>query len=147
MFVEVPGYKAEADPAKCAFAVKSGILLGHIVSQEGLSKDLGKEKAIQCMEPLSNTKELERFIRYLAHVACTLYQLTKKDAWFTWITECQHAFELLKKMLTQAPIMVSPEWSKIFHLYTDASDRALGGALIRKNSWAISNQYTMQARH
>lgn len=34
-------------PSKCAFAVKSGILLGHIVSKEGLSIDPDKIKAIK----------------------------------------------------------------------------------------------------
>ena len=96
------------------------------------------------MKPPSNSKELERFmgkvkwhtqfVRYLAHVACPLYQLTRKDALFAWTTDCQYSFELLKKMLTKAPVMVSPDWSKIFHVYTDASDRALGGTLMQERT-------------
>ena len=136
--------RLKLNPAKCAFAVKSGILLGHIVSKKGLSIDPDKVKAIQEMKPPSNSKELERFmgkvkwhtrfVKYLAHVACPLYQLTKKDALFAWTADCQHSFELLKKMLTKAPVMVSPDWTKIFHVYTDASDRALGGALMQEKT-------------
>ena len=84
--------RLKLNPAKCAFAVKSGILLGHIVSKEGLSIDPDKVKAIQEMKPPGSPKEIERFmgkvkwhtrfVRYLAHVACPLYQLTRKDALF-----------------------------------------------------------------
>ena len=136
--------RLKLNPAKCAFAVKSGILLGHIVSKEGLSIDPNKVKAIQEMKPPGNSKELERFIgkvkwhtqfvKYLAHVACPLYQLTRKDALFAWTADCQYSFELLKKMLTKAPVMVSPDWTKIFHVYTDASDRALGGTLMQEKT-------------
>ena len=56
------GHKVEAQPTKCAFAVKSGILLGHVVSKEGLSIDPDKVKAIQEMKPPGNPKELERFM-------------------------------------------------------------------------------------
>jgi hypothetical protein len=34
------------NPAKCPFAVTSGMLLGHIVSKEGIVMDLDKLKAI-----------------------------------------------------------------------------------------------------
>ena len=65
-------------------------------------------------------------------MACPLYRLTKKDAICTWTETCQHSFDLLKKMLTVAPIMVSLDWARIFHVYTDASDRALRGALMQE---------------
>ena len=34
------------NPLKCAFVVRSGKLLGHIISQEGIAVDLDKVKAI-----------------------------------------------------------------------------------------------------
>ena len=42
--------------------MKSGILLGHIVSKEGLSIDPDKVKAIQEMKQPGSPKELERFM-------------------------------------------------------------------------------------
>ena len=54
--------RLKLNPAKFAFAIKSGILLGHIVSKEGLSIDPDKVKAIQEMKPPGNPKELERFM-------------------------------------------------------------------------------------
>ena len=87
---------------KCAFAIRIGVLLGHIIFEEGLAVDSDKVRVITKMKALENLKELERFIgkvkwhskfiKYLAHVACLLYQLTKKSTMFEWTEECQRAF-------------------------------------------------------
>ena len=78
------------------------VLLGHIVSKEGLSVDSDKVRVVTEMITLENLKELERligqlkwhsqFIKYLAHVGYPLYQLTRKEIVFEWIEECQRAF-------------------------------------------------------
>ena len=92
------------------------------------------------MKALENLKELKRFIgkikwhsrfiKYLAHVACPLYQLTMKATAFKWTKECQRSFQLLKIMLTWTPIMVALDWNKKFHVYTDTLDKALGATLM-----------------
>ena len=91
----------------------------HSVSQEGLSIDPDKVIAIQNMSSPTTAKQFERFIgkikwhtrfvKYLAHVACPLYGLTRKDVEFKWTEECQQSFEMLKRMLTMTPIMISPD--------------------------------------
>ena len=45
---------------------------------------------------------------------------------FDWIEECQQAFEKLKKALVSAPILRSPDWSLVFHVYIDALAYAIG---------------------
>ena len=76
------------NPAKCAFAFKRGVLLGHIISEEGMQVDPRKVEAIQKAKPPANLKELARFIchikwhnrflRYLSHVYAPLAKLTKR---------------------------------------------------------------------
>ena len=61
-----------------------------------------------------------------------VYRLTKKDVVFEWSNECQRAFDMLKKMISTTLVMISPDWDKIFHVYTDASDIALGSALMQE---------------
>ena len=105
--------------AKCTFLVKSRVLLGHVVSKEGLNINPEKVKAIVQLSPLENLKQLERFvgkvkwhtrfIKYMAHVACPLYKLTKKNGVFIWTSECQQAFEMLKKILSTNSMMTSPD--------------------------------------
>ncbi|XP_075097799.1 uncharacterized protein LOC142175126 [Nicotiana tabacum] len=45
---------------------------------------------------------------------------------------CRKAFEILKKQLTNAPIVVSPDWSQPFEIMCDASDIAVGAILGQK---------------
>nr|GEZ57861.1 DNA-directed DNA polymerase [Tanacetum cinerariifolium] len=44
-------------------------------------------------------------------------------------TDCIDAFETLKKKLTEAPILVVPDWNLPFELMCDASDFAIGAVL------------------
>ena len=56
-------------------------------------------------------------------------KLLEKDSVFDFNEECIKAFETLKEKLTNAPIMVSPDWSQSFELMCDASDFAVGAVL------------------
>ncbi|GKD41385.1 putative nucleotidyltransferase, ribonuclease H, partial [Tanacetum coccineum] len=56
-------------------------------------------------------------------------QLLVKDAPFNFFEECIQAFETLKHELTQAPIMIKPDWSLPFEIMCDASDYAVGAVL------------------
>jgi len=42
----------------CVFGMRSGVLLGHVVSEEALVLDVKKLEAINNLEALSNVKEL-----------------------------------------------------------------------------------------
>ncbi|GJW36843.1 reverse transcriptase domain-containing protein [Tanacetum coccineum] len=44
-------------------------------------------------------------------------------------TECIEAFNILKKKLTEAPILVAPDWDLPFEIMCDASDYAVGVVL------------------
>ncbi|GKB68022.1 reverse transcriptase domain-containing protein [Tanacetum coccineum] len=57
----------------------------------------------------------------------------EKDSIFNFDEECNKAFETLKEKLTNAPIMVSPNWSLPFELMYDASDFAVGAMLGQRN--------------
>ena len=84
MFTKVQDTSLKLNPAKYTFVVKTGVQLGHIVSKEGLTIDPEKVKA------------------------CSLYKLTKIHGVFEWTNECQRTFEMLKKMLSMAPMMTTP---------------------------------------
>ncbi|KAK1433127.1 hypothetical protein QVD17_10033 [Tagetes erecta] len=55
--------------------------------------------------------------------------LLEKDVPFVFDKECLKAFEFLKEQLTNAPILVAPDWSLPFELMCDASDYAVGAVL------------------
>ncbi|GJW19160.1 reverse transcriptase domain-containing protein [Tanacetum coccineum] len=55
--------------------------------------------------------------------------LIKKETPFVFSKDCIDAFETLKKKLTEAPILVVPDWNLPFELMCDASDFAIGAVL------------------
>nr|GEU30114.1 hypothetical protein [Tanacetum cinerariifolium] len=56
-------------------------------------------------------------------------RLLEKDTMFFFSKECAEAFQTLKKKLTKAPIIVTPDWNMSFENMCDASDFAIGVVL------------------
>ncbi|GJV34799.1 reverse transcriptase domain-containing protein [Tanacetum coccineum] len=55
--------------------------------------------------------------------------LLEKETSFVFSKECVEAFNALKKKLTEAPILVAPDWDLPFEIMCDASDFAVGAVL------------------
>ncbi|GJT09509.1 reverse transcriptase domain-containing protein [Tanacetum coccineum] len=102
---------------KCHFMAKEGIVLGHKISKSGIEVDRAKVDVIVKLPPPTWLKA-----RPITH-------LMEKDTPFFFSPECQSSFEILKKKLTEAPILVSPDWDLPFELMCDASDFAVGAVL------------------
>ena len=45
----------------------------------------------------------------------------KKDAKFCWDEEFHKSFEFLKENMVTTPILIFPNWSKVFHMHVYAS--------------------------
>mgnify|MGYP002776834142 CR=1 FL=1 len=106
------------NPAKCAFDVINRALLGHIVSKEGIAVDPNKITAIIEAKTSTNAKALSHFLgqirwhnrtlQYLADFATPLHAVVDRTP-FKWTTIEDKAYEALKIMLTQAPIVQPPD--------------------------------------
>ncbi len=70
-----------------------------------------------------------KFIRGYANIAKPLHVLTEKNRLFTWSTEAQEAFEILKAALVSSPILAYPNPEGQFILDTDASNHGIGAVL------------------
>ncbi|GKC71598.1 reverse transcriptase domain-containing protein [Tanacetum coccineum] len=55
--------------------------------------------------------------------------LLEKETPFIFSKECIEEFNILKKKLTEAPILVAPDWDLPFEIICDASDYAVGAVL------------------
>nr|GEY46101.1 reverse transcriptase domain-containing protein [Tanacetum cinerariifolium] len=84
---------------KSHFMVKEGIVLGHKISKNDIEVDRAKVNVIA----------------KLPHP--------------TTVKDCTKAFQMLKKKLTEAPILIAPNWDLPFELMCDASDFAIGAVL------------------
>nr|GEW01529.1 reverse transcriptase domain-containing protein [Tanacetum cinerariifolium] len=117
---------------KSHFMVKEGIVLGHKISKNGIEVDKAKVdvitklphpttvKGILCF--LDNVGFYRRFIQDFSKIARPMTRLLKKDTSFLFFKECIEAIQTLKKKLTEAPILVAPDWDLPFELMCDASD-------------------------
>ena len=57
-------------------------------------------------------------------------QLLKKEKKFEWSEECEASFQILKDLLTKAPVLILPDIHKAFDIYYDASRHGLGCVLM-----------------
>ncbi|KAL5853172.1 hypothetical protein ACOSQ3_008290 [Xanthoceras sorbifolium] len=72
-----------------------------------------------------------RFVKGFSSIATPLTKLLHKNVRFEWNEKCQTAFEKLKEMLVEAPILVQPISGKDFVVYNDASHNGLGCVLMQ----------------
>ncbi len=59
--------------------------------------------------------------------------MLKKDKEFKWSTEACESFDLIKKALTETPVLISPDYTKDFLLFSFASEHRVARVLLQKN--------------
>ncbi|GEM09729.1 retrotransposon polyprotein [Rhodotorula toruloides] len=126
-------------PAKCFFGFSQIRQLGHRVSGVLLGIDDNKIVAVKTWPAPTTVKELQvwlgftgyfrKFIPNYGAITRPLTRLLGKDTPWQWTKECQEAFEKLKDLLLNAPVLGQPDYHLPFELSTDASVRGLGGCL------------------
>ncbi|GKE62068.1 reverse transcriptase domain-containing protein, partial [Tanacetum coccineum] len=121
---------------KCHFMVKEGIVLGHKISKSRIEVDKAKVDVIAKLPHPTSVKGIRsflghagfyrRFIQDFYKIALPMTHLLEKDTPFIFSKECVESFNVLKKKLTEAPILVAPDWDLPFEIMRDASDYAVG---------------------
>ena len=71
-----------------------------------------------------------RFIPDFSRIAKPITGLLKNQTKFVWSTECEEAFQTLKKLLTTAPVLAQPDIERPFDIYCDASRIGIGCVLM-----------------
>ncbi|KAG2772156.1 hypothetical protein PC129_g22498 [Phytophthora cactorum] len=134
-------HKLYANLKKCIFGVSEIPILGCLVGKNGVRSDPEKVRVISEWSTLSNVKKLRQFLglatylcKYVENYAGkirSLPQHSKKEAELKWTAECQQAFDAVKQGLTEAPILAVADQDCPFHVVCDASDYAIGCALMQ----------------
>ena len=116
--------------------------LGCFIGKRGLRADPAKIKAIVDWPVPRSQKDLRKWIglaNYLhkysanyAEMARPLSNLLKKDVDWCWHAEHAIAFKAFKDSLLTAPILALPDPDRPFSVVCDASDFAIGSALLRQ---------------
>ena len=71
-------------------------------------------------------------MRDFSTIAAPLNELTKKGVDFKWGKSQQNAFQELKKRLTEAHVLVLPDFTKTFEVECDASGIGIRGVLMQQ---------------
>nr|GEW67867.1 reverse transcriptase domain-containing protein [Tanacetum cinerariifolium] len=120
---------------KSHFMVKEGIVLGNKISKNGIEVDKAKIEVIAKLPHPTTIKGIRsfighagfyrRFIKDFSKIARSMTRLLEKDTLFFFSKECVEAFQTIKRKLTEAPILIAPDWDFPFKLMCDASDFAI----------------------
>ena len=122
--------------------------MGHIVSKDSIETEKKKVVAIQEWPIPKTVTEVHsfwgftnyyhKFIPKYAQIAQSINQLVsgenanRKKALVEWSEECQKAFNKLKLLCSQTPILAHANYKKPFKLHTDASENRFGAVLYQK---------------
>ena len=119
--------------------MSEGVVLGHFIFANGIQADPSKIRLIENIPTPRTQKDVRiflghagyyrRFIEFFSKLASPLFTLLMKDVQFIWNDACQTTFTELKKRLFTDPILRGPNCALPFHIYSDASDTAIGVVL------------------
>ncbi|KAF1313194.1 reverse transcriptase, partial [Globisporangium splendens] len=135
-------HKLYANMQKCMFGAGEIPVLGCFVGKNGVRPDPEKIKAINDWPAPTSQKDLRKFLglaTYLhkysqnyAGIIRPLSSLLKKDVDWKWSDECQDAFVKVKSSLMEAPVLAIADHERPFYVVCDASDFAIGCALMQR---------------
>ncbi|GFW47334.1 retrovirus-related Pol polyprotein from transposon 17.6 [Trichonephila clavipes] len=126
---------------KCAFGRKSVKFLGHIVGSGKHSPDPEKVETIRKLSRPTTKSEVRSFlgltsyyrdyIQNFSQLVLPLTNLTKKNIPkdIPWESSAEESFVRLKEELVKMPSLHTPDLSRPFLLFTDASATAIGACL------------------
>lgn len=131
-------------PKKCTFAQNSCIYLGHKISNKGIEPPPDRVQAIVDYPIPKNVKELRRLVglfnwfrKYIKNFSAEMEPLTrllKKYERFSWTDEQQRAFQNVKSLLLDSPILAFPNFNLPFRLAVDSCCKGIGYVLYQKMS-------------
>nr|GEU37257.1 reverse transcriptase domain-containing protein [Tanacetum cinerariifolium] len=126
---------------KSHFMVKEGIVLDHKIYKNEIEVDKAKVDVIAKLPHPTTVKGIRsflghagfyrRFIQDFSKISRPMTHLLEKNTPFIFSEYCIKAFQLLKKKLTEAPILIAPNWDLPFELMCDASDFAIDHSTLK----------------
>lgn len=126
---------------KCEFAAATIKYLGHELNPDGVRPMPSLVEAVKNFPTPQDAVEVKRFVhmagyyrRFVPGFGARLAPLTRllrKNAPWTWDEEQQRAFDWVKGVLTERPLLIYPDFARPFVLETDASVAGLGACLLQ----------------
>jgi hypothetical protein len=129
---------------KSSFMKKELIYLGFIISVNELKMDRDKVEVIKNWPSSRNIFEVRsfhglasfyrKFIRNFSGISTTMMDTVKKrHKSFHWTEEAEKSFKLLKRKITEQPVLVLSYFQKTFQVKCDASRFSIGAVLSQED--------------
>ncbi|MCO5588722.1 hypothetical protein L7F22_042681 [Adiantum nelumboides] len=135
-------YGGQLNPDKCHVAEKEVVLLGHVISQEGIKVDPSRVQAILDLPPPKSARQvitfvqkvryMSRFIHFLSQIISPLQQLANQEV-FSWEQEHMECFNEVKEVLRSLPSIMPPNPQGIYYLCPSVGLDAFGAVLMQKD--------------
>ncbi|XP_055585110.1 uncharacterized protein LOC129737961 [Uranotaenia lowii] len=126
---------------KSRFCRKQVMYLGYLLTEHGVQIDQSRIQPILNYARPKSVKDVrrlmglagfyQRFIPNYSRITANITDLLKKEKKFSWTPEAELSFQELKTVLTSAPVLANPDFEKQFMIESDASDNAVGAALVQ----------------
>ena len=128
---------------KCQLRKSEVKFMGHVISRDGMKPDPDKVKPFVEMAPPTDKKAVERlrgsvnflsqYLPRLSDVFKPIGVLTHENVEWQWGPAQQSAFDELKRLVTEAPVLAYYDPKKDLMIQSDASCSGLGAALLQDN--------------
>jgi hypothetical protein len=128
---------------KCFFYQNPIHYLGHIILEQGIAVDPENITTIKGWPKTKNVSDVRyfmglvgyyrRFIVGFSKISHPITSLQKKGTKFEWTLKCEKNFNLLKELLTSAPMLKIADPNESFVVCTDACKEGLGGVLAQND--------------
>jgi hypothetical protein len=130
--------------------MQEGKLLGHIVSRDRIKIDPKMVEAIDTINIPRNVKEIQsflgkiiflrRFIPNFVEIMKLITDMLKKNNEVKWMAEAKASFARIKKFISEAPILASPNYLKDFLIFSFTSEHTVAVVLLQKNEEGFEQQ-------
>lgn len=148
VFVRLSEAGLTVNLAKCEFAKATVVYLGRVVGQGSVRPVRAQVEAIDSFPPPQTKKELMRFLGMVGYYRCfcpnfssvvsPLTDLLKAGRKYVWSLLCQKAFERVKGLITNSPVLAAPQWDREFQLEVDASLVGAGAVLLQADRLGVN---------
>ena len=143
IFVRLRKFGLKMKHEKCIFFKKHIQYLGHLVSERGFEPLPEKLESIHKMPAPRTAKEVKQFLGLIgyyrkfvprfADISRPLTKLTRHNVVFEWTDQCSKAFNHLRELLMEYPILRYQDPKQGYILYTDASGIGWSGVLTQEH--------------
>ena len=143
IFIRLCKFGLKMKREKCSFFKKYIQYLGHLVSEKGFEPLPEKLESIRKMPAPRTAKEVKQFLGLIgyyrkfvpcfADISRPLSKLTHHNVVFESTDQCSKAFNHLRELLMEYPILRYPDPTQGYILYTDASGIGWSGVLTQEH--------------